>query len=202
MLPNFKKTTALIVVAAFSTSLIACAGGRGGSVKTAANQQIIKSDKKYDVRFASGQEYRVKGCDLDVTEDKVGVRFGEGERFRYYSRNQIEEISRRKYSGAAMGIGAAVGAVVGGGLGAGLYYAVGSKPTAADYPQCDDAGDCAGMAYLGNGIALGFIGALVGAGAGVGIGAAISKKKQIIVAPHVNHHDGNTSAGVGISGSF
>jgi hypothetical protein len=192
---RFKRLSSITVAIIFLMSCVSCAAGKQVPAKSANDVQrpIVEDKEKYVVKFKSGEKYKVRGEDLIVRPDQVGIRFDDEEDFKFYSRDQVEEVTSKGKSRWLMGAG--IGAAVGGGLGA----------LGGAFGECTDGSgrfsDCDGMRVPAI-FLFGGLGAAVGFGVGAAIGAAIKKDKKVIIAPQVNHHDGNTSAGVGISGRF
>jgi len=198
-----KTLSVMLVLTVAATQVMFVAGAHAQDQKdNVVYTSTIDQKRDYVVEFENGQTYKLKGSEIELRGDLVGIRFKGEDQYKYYSRLQIAQISNNKFSRGAMAIGGVVGAVVGGGLASGLFLAL--HETGPGDPSCtSDPGDCAAMAHIGGGVGLGIVGALVGAGAGVGIGAALSSKKTVIVTPQVSL-DGNrgTYGGVNVGMRF
>jgi len=190
------RIVSIIVLIAFSMMIFGC-GGKARP-RTAGRGTGVEDNRNYHVEFENGQHYKVKGSDLDVRGNQVGIRLENTSEYRYYDRSQIKEITTRDKKKWPIAVGAVTGAVVLGGLGAGLWYGL-HEPDPSAHRDCDDAGDCAGMAHFAGGIGIGIAGVAVGAGIGAVIGNALRKKHNILVAPQVYKNGGG---GVGVSGRF
>ncbi len=193
------KVLSLTLAVTFVATQMMCIAGAHAQDRGMSEvyTSTIDPKREYVVEFVEGRTFNVKGSDIELRGELVGIRFQGEDQYKYYSRQQIAEISNKKFSRGAMAIGGVVGAVVGGGLASGLFLAL--HDVGPGDPSCtSDPGDCAGMAHIGGGIGLGIVGALVGGGAGVGIGAAVSSKKTLIVSPQVSL-DGNRGTYGGVS---
>ena len=112
------RIVSLIVLVVFSTMTVACAGKQAIVLSHAEPVQTVQveENKKYLVRFTTGQTYKVKGLDMVMRGDLVGIRFEEKGDLNFYSREQIEEIA--EWGGGMSPV--AIGAIAGGATGAGL----------------------------------------------------------------------------------
>jgi hypothetical protein len=195
MKTRFKKIASITVAIAFLMSCVSCAAGKQMPVKSAndVERPVVEDKEKYVIRFKGGEKYKVRGEDLIVRGDQVGIRFDDEEDFRFYPRNQIEEVATKRKSRWLLG--AAIGAPVGAGLGVGMALTGKCSGDEGSSSDCDGMRNVAILLFGG-------LGAMAGFGIGAAIGAAIKKEKKVIIAPQVNHHNGNTTAGLGISGRF
>ena len=197
------RIISIIVMVAFSAMTIACAGKRG--VVLTHDQRVLEvqvnEDAEYLVHFTTGQTYKVKGSDIVMRRDLVGIRFEEQGEVNFYKREQIKEIYERGGGMPAAGIGAIAGGATGAGLG--LLIGLAGKCTNGD--GIDD--DCDGMRLMALTIATPIM-AAGGAGLGALIGyivdRASEKKSRVNVSPQVygNEKMKITGGGLGVSGSF
>lgn len=206
---GMKMISALLVVV-----MLGCAacGGVKVPIRSAADLKQVKPDDEYDrayrVTFSNGQSVKLKDEDIVVYRNMVGVRLEGEKQFRYYSPQQISEISRREKRHA--GMGALIGLGAGAAAGAGVGFAVVNS-------SCSDAEDSAECRNLSTiiGVGIGVSTAIIGTAVGAAIGAAIRKKKKVenpekrqrvsvSVSPQLYGSKGLKveGAGLGISGRF
>lgn len=191
-----------IVVVAFSAMTVACAGKQG--VVLTHDQHVqevqVNPDEKYVVHFTTGQTYKVKGSDIVMRRDLVGIRFEEQGDVNFYTREQIKEI-REKGGGMSP---VAIGAIAGGAAGTGLGI-IGSLAGSCSGDEGGD--DCDGLRMMALTIVTPIL-AVGGAGLGALIGLIVDlasrKKSRVNVSPQVygNEKMKITGGGVGVSGSF
>lgn len=203
MKKNLCRFMALALSIAVVASTSACAGQQIPMHTAADAIRINKQDpykRGYKVTFKEGETYAVESDDITAKGDLIGVRMNEESDYRYYSVDQIREISAKRKSHWA----------IGGGIGAGVGLAASLASAFLSKPNCENAGDasdCRGMHKAASIIA---VPVLTGAGFGIGaaIGSAVKRKKKrtttINIAPKV-YGTGQfkvNGGGIGVSGSF
>lgn len=121
---SFFRTIATITTVLFGLTTYSCTTCKPIPLETAADVQSLKfsPEKKYNVLFPTGPQYRLSGDRLTTQNDLIGVRFDGDEGFRYYQREQFtkicaEEFNKRKtvlaaVLGGAGGLALVVGIIV------------------------------------------------------------------------------------------
>lgn len=105
---------AVALIICLTAGLIGCTTCRTVDIENADSSQYSPFDpeKKYQVRFSGGQVFRVSGEDLELRGETIGVKFNGESNFRYYRKDQINEICQQQHStGKTIGL---VAGVVGG----------------------------------------------------------------------------------------
>lgn len=197
------RIVSIIVLIAFSMMTVACAGKKAAVIARDPSMPTVQleENKKYLVRFTTGQTYKIKGSDIVVSGNQVGIRFESTGEMNFYPSEQIEEISTKIGGMPAAAIGAIAGGAAGGGLG--LLIGLAGKCTNGD--GIDD--DCDGMRTVALTI---FTPIMAASGAGLGaligfiVDRASRKKSPVNVSPQVYGNEGMkiTGGGLGISGRF
>ncbi len=196
-----KFLSALLVIALIANSA-ACATQGAAHVQSTNDVHTaeVELNRTYIVEFVNGTKSKIKGADLIVQDNRVGIRMEGAADYRYYAQNQIASIAEQNGSQwkRGMAIGAGAGAVAVGAAGAAFGGLAGCGAQDTDFPS----GVCGGSSAMRFGLVGAGVGAVVGMGVGAAIGAAIPKKQQIMIAPQVSVREGQTTTGIGISGKF
>ncbi|MFA4875154.1 MAG: hypothetical protein WC956_01670 [bacterium] len=119
-----KAAAAVVLTTCFMTN-ISCTSWHDLPTQSAESLSSTPFDaqKKYEIVFTNGATITAKGSNLTSRGWDVGVRpEGQGD-FVYYSRDQIQSIRVREFSGGktaglVAGIVAGIGAIVGGSIAA------------------------------------------------------------------------------------
>lgn len=105
-----KNTIVALTISAFTISTVGCTTCRQVPITTAQDVQTItfEPEKSYEIEFTTGQRYNVKGNNLALQDNLIGIRFQEEESFHYYQREQFnsicaEEKSKGKTTAAIIG---------------------------------------------------------------------------------------------------
>lgn len=117
----YSRIAAVLTLICFIGSMAACTTCKQRyAVKTAGDLHDISLDpeKKYDVVFDSGNKYRIKGNQLQVMGDTLGIKYSPNEEFHYYRYSQLNEVCERgisggKTAGLVAGIVGGIGALIG-----------------------------------------------------------------------------------------
>lgn len=196
------RILSIIIVIAISVMTVACGKKAAVIARDPSTPTVqLQEDEKYLVQFTNGQTFKVKGSDIVMRGDRVGIRFEPEGEMNFYRREQIEEVST-KVGGMSS---AAIGAIAGGTAGAGLGLIVSLAGKCSGDEGSSD--DCDGMRTVGLTVATPIM-AAGGAGLGALIGwivdRATKKKSPVNVAPQVYGNEGMkvTGGGLGISGRF
>lgn len=124
---SFTRSVAILTLICFIGSMAACTTCKQRYViKTADDIQSVtlNPEKKYEVKFVSGEKFRIKGDSLRVRSDTLGIKYNENDDFHYYRYSQINHVCERGFSGGktAALVGGIVCAVVG--LSLGITYSI------------------------------------------------------------------------------
>jgi hypothetical protein len=194
---------ALTLAVAVTAMTSACAGTQIPLNSAADTIRVNKRDqykRGYTVKFKEGETYSMSSEDITAKGDLIGIRYGDEGDYRYYSVDQIREITaKRKTYWAA-----------GGGIGAGVGLAASLAGTMLGGKNCQDAGDPGDCEAIHGIVSIGAAIFSVGAGFGIGaaIGSAIPRKKKRAVTVNVSPKVYGTEkfkvngGGIGVSGSF
>ncbi len=203
-----KKSLSIALVITIVAGSSACATQGTTQVQSSRDEYAatIEPERTYVVEFARGEKKKVKGADLTVRENLVGIRAeGEAEPC-WYTRDQISSLVQLNGSHIVRGmaIGAGVGAVATGAVGAVWGATMECAFVAMDESPNAPSGSCGGETAMKAGLIGAGIGAVAGMGIGAIIGSVIPKKsKQILVTPQVSSGgDRGTYGGVNVGMKF
>lgn len=110
-----KRIIALIVIVAFAGTFASCTTCRELSVRSAADVGGVRFDpeKNYEVRFAKGPSYRLKGDRLQASGDLICIMFEDAVGRSCYKADQIERICVREHSRGKTTLAAVLGGIEG-----------------------------------------------------------------------------------------